>query len=118
MAVEDADEYCDQRIAFTVPAAFIERVAELAAELVMSHGSQTSSSPYLTVAEAADRLRANAQRIYDLCSSGRLTRLRDGSRVLLSRDEIDAYLTEGRRSPVAPPLPPTPRNRSGRGVAV
>jgi excisionase family DNA binding protein len=50
-------------------------------------------SPYLSVSEAAELLRAKPQRIYDLLSSGRLTRHKDGSRVLVSRDEIDAYLT-------------------------
>jgi excisionase family DNA binding protein len=53
-------------------------------------------SPYMTVAEAADRLRCSRQRIYDLLSSGRLKRLKDGSRTLLRREELDDHLN-GRR---------------------
>jgi excisionase family DNA binding protein len=48
---------------------------------------------YLTVAEAAERLRTKRQRVYDLLSDGRLTRFKDGSRVLIRADEIDEYLT-------------------------
>jgi excisionase family DNA binding protein len=47
---------------------------------------------YLTVPEAAECLRAKPQRVYDLLSDGRLTRHRDGARVLVSRDELDRYL--------------------------
>lgn len=47
---------------------------------------------YLSVAEAADYLRCSRQRVYDLCSQGTLRRLKDGTRVLLDRGEIDAYL--------------------------
>jgi excisionase family DNA binding protein len=50
-------------------------------------------SPYMTPAEAATYLRASRQRIYDLLSAGRLTRHRDGSRVLIARDEVETYLT-------------------------
>jgi excisionase family DNA binding protein len=47
---------------------------------------------YLSVAEVATYLRCTRQRVYDLCSQGALTRLKDGSRVLLDRNEVDAYL--------------------------
>jgi excisionase family DNA binding protein len=53
-----------------------------------------SPSPWLTAAEAADYIRSGVQRIYDLRSSGRLTRYRDGSRAMVSRDELDALLGE------------------------
>ena len=46
----------------------------------------------LSVAEAADLLRAKPQRVYDLVSSGRLTKLKDGSRVLIRRTEVETYL--------------------------
>jgi excisionase family DNA binding protein len=48
--------------------------------------------------EAAEYLRCDRQRIYDLVSSRRLTKLKDGSRVLLFRAELDEY--------VASSLPP------------
>jgi excisionase family DNA binding protein len=53
-------------------------------------------SRYLTVPEAAEYLRAKPQRVYDLLSDRRLTRHRDGARVLVSRDELDRYLDSGR----------------------
>lgn len=49
-------------------------------------------SPYLTVAEAAVYLRASRQRVYDLLSSRRLPRHKDGTRVLIRRTDLDAYL--------------------------
>jgi excisionase family DNA binding protein len=49
----------------------------------------------LTVHEAAERIRAKPQRIYDLLSDGRLTRHKDGSRVLVSRRELDAHVGRG-----------------------
>ena len=67
----------------------VELVAERAAAIVLEQlpiGSP--SSPYLNVDEAADYLRCERQRIYDLLSARRLTKLKDGSRVLLLRSEL------------------------------
>src|SRR3954453_7476972 len=83
-----------------------EAVAERAAELVLERLGQPAevgSSPYLNVGEAAAYLRCERQRIYDLLSSRRLTKLKDGSRVLVLRAELDALIG------VAPVLPPTPQ---------
>jgi excisionase family DNA binding protein len=91
-----------------LPADFVEVVAERVAALL----AQQPVSPYMTVDEAADYLRCSRQRIYDLLSSRRLTRLKDGSRVLLLRSELDAHLAG-----VAPSLPPSPLYRMDRGRA-
>jgi excisionase family DNA binding protein len=73
--------------------AIAERAAQLAAELVLERvGQPSKATPYLSVDEAAELLRAKPQRIYDLLSSGRLSRFKDGSRVLVSRAELEAYL--------------------------
>jgi excisionase family DNA binding protein len=48
--------------------------------------------PYLSVAEAAVYLRCDRHRIYDLLSARRLTRFKDGTRTLVSRDELNAHL--------------------------
>lgn len=53
--------------------------------------------PYLTPQEAGEYLRATKQRVYDLVSSGRLKRVRDGGRSLIRRDDLDAYLAGGDR---------------------
>jgi excisionase family DNA binding protein len=107
------------RIVLELSDEVVEAIAERAADLVVArqprHGR---GSPYLTVAEAAEQLRCKPQRLYDLASAGRLSRYKDGSRVLLSRGEIDAHLTGERRSPIAPSLPLPPRRRSKRGLAV
>lgn len=66
-------------------------------------------SQYLTVAEAAEHLRAKPQRVYDLLSARRLSRYKDGRRVLVARVELDEHLAREARSPVAPGLPPTRR---------
>jgi excisionase family DNA binding protein len=71
----------------------IETIAMRAAQIVLATlNTGTSGKPYLTVSEAAEYLRAKPQRVYDLLSSRRLTRHKDGARVLVSRSELDAYL--------------------------
>jgi excisionase family DNA binding protein len=71
----------------------LAQIAERAAALVPS--GQPPLSPWLNVADAAERLRCGRDRIYDLIALGKLTPRRDGRRVLLHRDELDAYV-EGR----------------------
>ena len=62
-------------------------VAQL--ELIGGNDS-TASSPYLTVAEAAEYRRTSPAAIYKSISRGQLRAHRpDGSRILLRRDELD-----------------------------
>jgi excisionase family DNA binding protein len=61
--------------------------------------AQPAASPYMTVAEAATYIRANPQRIYDLVSSRRLPKHKDGSRVLILRSELDHYLAGRHQAP-------------------
>jgi excisionase family DNA binding protein len=72
----------------------VETVGALAAVLArrLPAPPPPDPSPYLTVAEAAVYMRASRQRVYDLLSSRRLSRHKDGARVLISRAELDAYL--------------------------
>ena len=73
-----------------------QAIAERAAELALERLPAPASLPeYLTVEEAADYMRCRRQRVYDLLSSRRLPRHKDGRRVLLRRSEIDAYLADG-----------------------
>lgn len=74
-----------------------EQVAQIAARAAALVPAATPASPWLNVAEAAERLRCRKDRIYDLIALGRLHPLRDGRRVLLRRDDLDAYL-DGRSS--------------------
>jgi len=92
-------------LSIVLPDELLERVAHAGAEIVFARLELSEPSPYLTVAEAAQYLRSKKQRVYDLLSAGRLTRFKDGSRVLVERAEIDAYLAGKGRRPVAPALP-------------
>jgi excisionase family DNA binding protein len=66
--------------------AIAERVAEILRQRHRAEGptaqfasAAVGASPFLTVAEAAEYLRAKRQRVYDLLSCGRLTRYKDGA---------------------------------------
>ena len=78
-----------------LPEDVLEAIAQRTAEIVLDRlagerdGNETE---FLNVDEAAALLRAKPQRIYDLLSDGRLTRHKDGSRVLISRAELVAHL--------------------------
>lgn len=101
-----------------VPESLVGQVAERAAALVLARiGHAAAASPFLTVAEAAVYLRAKPQRVYDLLSTRRLTRFKDGRRVLVSRAELDAYLAATGPRPVACTLPPTAQSRTSSGLA-
>jgi excisionase family DNA binding protein len=93
-------------IRIELPPELLDSIIERVAELVIARlegGKPGSRSDYLTVPEAADFLRCKPQRIYDLLSARRLTRYKDGGRVLVSRAELEAHLrgeralTRGRR---------------------
>ena len=78
-------------LAFTLPPDAVDAIVERAAELVRE---QLAGRPgeWLTVDEAAAYARCSRQRIYDLRSAGRLPKTGDGSRVLVRRSDLDAYL--------------------------
>jgi excisionase family DNA binding protein len=109
------------KFSIPIPAELVDEIAERAAELVLERlepEQPTAPGPYLTIAEAAELLRCRRQRVYDLLSARRLQRFKDGSRVLVRRDEIDAYLgRESGSNGVAPTLPRTPQPRMGSGLA-
>lgn len=75
----------------------VERVTERVLASLPDHDPYPPS-PYMSVPEAASYLRCSRQRIDDLLSQRRLTRVKDGSRTLVHRDEIEAHLmTEEKR---------------------
>src|SRR5687767_5261735 len=92
----------DATVSIALPQVFIEAVARRAAEIVLDQLDQRhqATSPYLTVKEAAAHLRCSRQRVYDLLSSGQLSRKKDGARVLVSRTEIEEHLDGGASSAV------------------
>jgi excisionase family DNA binding protein len=81
------------KVTFDIPE---ERLREMVRELIREERAHVAepapASPYMTVKEAAEYLRCQPHRIYNLLSEGRLTRYKDGYRVLISRAEVDAHL--------------------------
>lgn len=75
-----------------VPPDLVEAIAERSAEIVLERQGTTESMPYMTVDEAAKYMRCRPKRIYDLTSQRRLPFIKDGSRTLLRRVDLDAYL--------------------------
>jgi excisionase family DNA binding protein len=67
----------------------LDEVAGLVAARLGGNGTQEASTRWLTVDQAAEYIGAKPKRIYDLRSSGRLSRTGDGSRVLVDRQELD-----------------------------
>ena len=90
------DRRADLRpVAVTVQLASIdvERIAQRAAEILAARAeAPRRSPPYLTIPEAAELLRTKRQRIDDLLSQRKLTRVKDGGRTLIARDELEEYL--------------------------
>jgi excisionase family DNA binding protein len=89
-------------VELTVTEELVEAIAQRAAELVLAEladlrGPAAEEPPLLSVEEAADFLRADRQRVYDLCSSGRLERVKDGARTLIRRSDLEAHLNGGQR---------------------
>jgi excisionase family DNA binding protein len=80
VALELTDEVLDE---------IADRVAE---RLAAGFAAPEPSPPFLSIDEAAEYARCGRQRIYDLRSSGRLSRHGDGRRALVSRTELDALL--------------------------
>jgi excisionase family DNA binding protein len=87
------------RLELTMPAELIEAIAERAAAILLERLRHEAETPprMLKVPEAAAFLRAEPQRVYDLLSDGRLTRHKDGRRVLVDRQELEGYLAGNRR---------------------
>jgi excisionase family DNA binding protein len=94
-------------------------ISERAAEIVLARlpAGSTLTSPYLSVTEAAEYLRAKPQRVHDLLSARKLTRYKEGRRTLVSRTELEAHVTATRRSRVAPTLPPPSQSGVDKGLA-
>jgi excisionase family DNA binding protein len=87
------------RLELALPDELVEEIAQRAAAIVLERQRAEADAPsrMLTVIEAAAFLRAKPQRVYDLLSEGRLTRHKDGRRVLVDRQELERHLDGGRR---------------------
>jgi excisionase family DNA binding protein len=101
-----------------LPAELVEAIAERAATLLLERleASSPSAGPLLTVPEAAELLRCRRQRVDDLLSQRRLSRVKEGSRTLILRAEVERMLVVEAARGVSPAWPPGARARSGNGV--
>ena len=86
-------------LAVTIPPELVEAIAQRAADILEERGvAERGPVPeFLTIPEAAELLRCKRQRIDDLLSAGRLTRVKEGGRTLLRRSELLARLGDPRR---------------------
>lgn len=76
-----------------IPPELVEAIARRSAELVLERIGEAAARPeLLTPEQAAEFLCCDVQRIYDLCSDGRLHRYKDGARLLISRSELEEYV--------------------------
>ncbi len=80
-------------LALDVPPEVVEQIAERAAAII--EHKAPAASPWLTVGEAAEYLRCPKSRVYSLVSARRIPFVKDGSRTLFSRVELDAWLQNG-----------------------
>jgi excisionase family DNA binding protein len=106
-------------LTFTLPPEVLDALAEEVTERVLERfdSADRGTSPYLTVTEAAAHLRAKPQRVYDLLSARRLTRHKDGRRVLVARAELDDYLAASRPNRIVPALSPAARDGLRKGLS-
>jgi excisionase family DNA binding protein len=83
------------------PPTVIEAIAQRAAEIVLALQSgdapEEAESPYMSIGEAAQYLRCSRQRIDNLLSARRLTRIKEGRRTLVDRREVEQYLVRAPR---------------------
>jgi len=103
-------------VTVVLPTEVVDEIVKRVTEHVLEALAAQHAEPlptYLTVGEAAEYLRCSRQRIYDLRSSGQLSRLGDGRRALVSRVELDAIVG----AHVAHALPTANRSRLRRAVA-
>jgi excisionase family DNA binding protein len=81
-------------IALEISDETIAAIAERVAQILTPERAPVAPavSPYMTIPEAAEYLRCSRQRVDDLLSARRLTRVKEGRRTLVSRAEIEAHL--------------------------
>lgn len=91
-----------------------DQLTQLVDAVVERIGSQGDGTPaLLDVEEAADYLRCDKQRLYNLKSEGRVKSVKDGSRLLFRRADLDAYLEESTAKAAG-----EPNRRTRRSVSV
>ncbi len=107
------------KLALEIPDETLEAIAQRAAAIAVEALGELVADgrewgEYLRPADAARYMGVSRQRVYDLVSSGRLPRFKDGSTTLVRRVDVDAYLAGER---IAQVLPTARRGRPRSRVA-
>lgn len=90
-----------------------EQLDQLADRVVARIGTRGEGTPALLDAdEAAKYLRCGTQRLYNLKSEGRIKYVKDGSRLLFRRADLDDYLEKSTAKATG-----EPNQRSGKMMA-
>ena len=84
----------EPELSLVLPPAWVDAVAELVLKRLRANGSigGPSVSPLLTAGEAAELLRCDRRRVYRMAEDGRLERVKDGGRLLVTRASVEAHL--------------------------
>jgi excisionase family DNA binding protein len=82
-------------ISIALPPELVDAVAARVLELLDERGQLEPDDPLLDVDETAEYMRCKRQRVYDLHHARKIFAVRDGTRLLFRRSELDRYL-EGR----------------------
>jgi excisionase family DNA binding protein len=77
-----------------LPPEVLEAIAQRSAEIVLELRGAGEARELLTVPEAAEYLRCDRQRIYQLRSDGRLPRTSEGGRALVRRADLDGLVVD------------------------
>jgi len=93
----------------------LERLVDERGERALSDRARGSGSPWLTLAEAAERLRVSERTVARLVDRGRLRTTTLGRRRLVHRDDLDALLIAAAGEGTAPTVPPRRRGWSVDG---
>lgn len=81
-----------QNVTVELPDAILDELVDRVVERLGGVGS----SEFVTVAEAAELIRAKPQRVHDLLSAGRLERFKEGGRTLVRRADCVALVLPDR----------------------
>ena len=87
----------------------LERLVDERVERALADRAPDSGSPWLTLADAAQRLRVSERTVARLVDRGRLRTTTLGRRRLVHRDDLDALLIAAAGEGTAPTVPPRRR---------
>jgi excisionase family DNA binding protein len=96
----------ESELAFPVPDALVEAIAQRTAKILLEREQTVEhGSPWLSIADAAVYLGVSERTIERAIARGRLRSSTIGSRRLLHRDDLDAFVRATTGEEVAPTTP-------------